>query len=605
VRFLNPIVNSDFFLISWDLLWNFNCTCDDMLAARNMDTATLDAGALAHATGEHSFSGNPKANAVATSVSIADFRVNWQRLMEETAEGKSGPESTELPQTDSVQGCADDAGPNAPVTTTQGGLDIDKALLSSDKGSSSNSPKTTAQVDLSSLGQAHTGKGEIEIITSFGALDRPRSKSAEPGDEKDSRIGERSRAREKQQNTDLASPASANGVELSPSTSQTPAACAPGLHAEPCRSYASGDVPGGSENATNDGSPEIRLVTSEIPPSRNKLEEDAPVLDSARVTDSSRAPDAGATQIPAQHEAGTEFKVAGGEEATAAASRTKAHPAGDREPHPEIALPAPVRRSDARDGSILFQSPDLGASKEGSKAIAGVERGRKTEATPTRTFAQHAKPWQNAEPANAHHPMPDGQNGITPGLQDPAAALRREGDLDAGNVAQTRNATSAGELFASLDRTQASANPVWTHAGMRQAEAGFHDPEYGWVSVQARSDATGIHAVLVPPSIDSAHALHTHLAGLNGYLATQHGSMEPVTIAAPETRSDERFIGQGLDRETDQRDGQNEQADAQSGESDRYSIRPVADQTNSIQSNNIFDRPLQVAQGSYSISVMA
>jgi hypothetical protein len=65
-------------------------------------------------------------------------------------------------------------------------------------------------------------------------------------------------------------------------------------------------------------------------------------------------------------------------------------------------------------------------------------------------------------------------------------------------------AVESAETFAALDATAAPGRPAWIHTGAQQAEAGFQDPELGWVGVRADASGSGIHAQLVAGSTDAA-----------------------------------------------------------------------------------------------------
>jgi hypothetical protein len=90
------------------------------------------------------------------------------------------------------------------------------------------------------------------------------------------------------------------------------------------------------------------------------------------------------------------------------------------------------------------------------------------------------------------------------------------------------------ETFAALDAEASPGAVTWTHASARQAEAGFQDPALGWIAVRADRDGGGIHASLVPGSMEAAAELGSHLDGLNGYLTAQHTPVESLRMAAPE-----------------------------------------------------------------------
>jgi len=86
--------------------------------------------------------------------------------------------------------------------------------------------------------------------------------------------------------------------------------------------------------------------------------------------------------------------------------------------------------------------------------------------------------------------------------------------------------------------------PTWVHAGARQAEAGYQDPELGWVTVRADASGGAVHASLVPGSEAAAQTLSGHLAGLNDYLTTHHSSVESLTLTAPEASSGSAAMNQ-------------------------------------------------------------
>ena len=100
------------------------------------------------------------------------------------------------------------------------------------------------------------------------------------------------------------------------------------------------------------------------------------------------------------------------------------------------------------------------------------------------------------------------------------------------------------ETFAALDHPGQGLTPVWTHAGPRQAEAGYQDRELGWVAVRAQVSPDGIHAAVVPGSAAAAQALAGHLAGLNTHLAEQHTPIAGLTLSATENRGAGSAMGQ-------------------------------------------------------------
>ena len=130
--------------------------------------------------------------------------------------------------------------------------------------------------------------------------------------------------------------------------------------------------------------------------------------------------------------------------------------------------------------------------------------------------------------------MRDSTAVVTPGTRgaadDPAASLL------------SPSGSSGRDLFIAMDADRSSETPHWVHVGARQAEAGFQDPEMGWVAVRAHSAADGVHAALIPSSTDAARSLADHLNGLNAHLSTQHTPVQSVTLSW-----EGQALGQSLD----------------------------------------------------------
>jgi hypothetical protein len=186
--------------------------------------------------------------------------------------------------------------------------------------------------------------------------------------------------------------------------------------------------------------------------------------------------------------------------------------------------------------------------------------------------------------------------GASPGMRGDAA------DVVATQVMST--SSTGRDFFAALDGVQGTGTPHWVHVGARQAEAGFQDPEAGWVAVRAHAAADGIHAALIPGSTDAAHALGDHLAGLNAYLSAHHPPVQSVTVSTPEMRWDGQTFGQGSNHETGQGNAQERQPSVDA-------IPDVSDagvasrRTASAQPIGSSDPPDRTPPGSRYISVMA
>jgi hypothetical protein len=115
------------------------------------------------------------------------------------------------------------------------------------------------------------------------------------------------------------------------------------------------------------------------------------------------------------------------------------------------------------------------------------------------------------------------------------ASGRPGGWVDAAHAAgKESNALTGEETFARLDAESPSQSIHWVQAGAHRAEAGYLDPNLGWVGVRAETSGGGVHAALLPGSPEAAQVLGTHLSGLNAFLAQQHGPHATATMAAPE-----------------------------------------------------------------------
>lgn len=167
-----------------------------------------------------------------------------------------------------------------------------------------------------------------------------------------------------------------------------------------------------------------------------------------------------------------------------------------------------------------------------------------------------------------------GVQGDTSGLlRDPGTARLPTGSSD--EARETASSVPLRETFAALDSGSAPGAPAWTHAGARQAEAGFQDPALGWVGVRAEMSGGGVHASLVPGSAEAAQELGRQMDGLHTYLAAQHTPVESLGLATPGGR-DGGFQGneggnqqtqQNMQQGAGQGSGQGTFADAQPGSS--------------------------------------
>ena len=150
--------------------------------------------------------------------------------------------------------------------------------------------------------------------------------------------------------------------------------------------------------------------------------------------------------------------------------------------------------------------------------------------------------------------------------------------------------SSGGEVLAALDADRADSAQTWVRAGRHEAEAGYQDPELGWVTVRARAATSGIHAALVPGSMEAALPLSDHLAGLNAYLADHHAGVHPVSVSSPEVARDDLSAGQGMNQGPAQGDGR-DQSSGSGGAQPGPARRIQQDATSNTQSIDAIGSP--------------
>jgi hypothetical protein len=204
------------------------------------------------------------------------------------------------------------------------------------------------------------------------------------------------------------------------------------------------------------------------------------------------------------------------------------------------------------------------------------------------------------------------------GVVHGSPALRAEIRItegDARGVDSSKPSSASTALANPLDAMDTSterSHPTWLHASARQAEAGFRDPTLGWIGVRAHVDSSGVHAALVPSSIEAAQSLGVHLASLNAYLAEHHTQLEKVTLAKPDTAWTDHGMQQGMNEQQGQgeehgpgrgaaRERQyEERADLHSGSLARSPVPDVS------QPHSLMERPLPLGRpDSTHISLMA
>ena len=92
---------------------------------------------------------------------------------------------------------------------------------------------------------------------------------------------------------------------------------------------------------------------------------------------------------------------------------------------------------------------------------------------------------------------------------------------------------TARDTFAEMD-TETAVQPTWNHAGVNKAEAGFHDPSLGWVTVRAQLGSAGVHATVVPASGVAGQTISDRLTSLGTYLTDHHTHIDSWAVVAPE-----------------------------------------------------------------------
>ena len=141
-------------------------------------------------------------------------------------------------------------------------------------------------------------------------------------------------------------------------------------------------------------------------------------------------------------------------------------------------------------------------------------------------------------------------------LPDAAGVVRSPAESQAANLPATARAGPAAEApretFAALDAGPAPGAPTWTHAGPRQAEAGFQDPALGWVGVRAEMSGGAVHAAVVPGSAEASEVLGRHMEALHTYLSEQHTPVGSLGLAAPGGRGADSPPDEGLSRQMSQ-----------------------------------------------------
>lgn len=220
--------------------------------------------------------------------------------------------------------------------------------------------------------------------------------------------------------------------------------------------------------------------------------------------------------------------------------------------------------------SNQFRTSALTAGNSGAGARTGNSAQgpvRLVHAASPSVTVQHGTQLIEGQPVAPTH------EGLNMAIAQDSAGLHGASDTVGTSLQDSTDpATRPAQLgtFAALDAEAAPETSSWIHAGTHHAEAGFQDPALGWVAVRADVGGSGIHASLVPGSVDAAQVLGAHLPGLNVYLAEHHTPIETLTMSPPGSG------GAGMDQFANQSMNQrNEQGSGQSGGSSRETSNEI------------------------------
>lgn len=204
-----------------------------------------------------------------------------------------------------------------------------------------------------------------------------------------------------------------------------------------------------------------------------------------------------------------------------------------------------------------FRPSELAGSAKPSAGPHGIQSGAaqtsvSTAQDPSNQTLEHAAPsasshaaaQESASTATSHAAVqPASIDATAAGLRTPVAHASA---APASGVTAASSPASAQDTFTALDRDSSLGTPAWTHAGGQHAEAGFEDPELGWVGVRADLNTSGIHATLVPSSSDAAQSLSGHLAGLSSHLVEQQAPVASLSMGSPGGSGIENSNGQSM-----------------------------------------------------------
>jgi hypothetical protein len=99
-------------------------------------------------------------------------------------------------------------------------------------------------------------------------------------------------------------------------------------------------------------------------------------------------------------------------------------------------------------------------------------------------------------------------------------------------------------------------SPSWRVTNAHRVEAGYDDPELGWVSVRAESSPSArIHAELIAGTDAAARVLGDHLDGLHQFLKEQRTAVESLSLAAQSGAAFGESAGGASQQDGRQREG--------------------------------------------------
>jgi hypothetical protein len=249
----------------------------------------------------------------------------------------------------------------------------------------------------------------------------------------------------------------------------------------------------------------------------------------------------------------TERAAAGSASQSSSAGSAETAPTGSAKPlvHTTSTTANAAVPSNASDAAAAEDATSTRGERTAKQSASGTTHGTGASGVGASTDGSASLPAQTPVgtiplQGSAQAQDPSATHGTT------ANSLHNTSGSSAGGDAES----TTSKTFAALDAEPLVQTPTWIRAGAQQAEAGYKDPELGWVGVRADASGGVVHASLVPGSADASATLGSHLDGLNAYLTEHHTPVEAVTVAAPESRAAGPDMGQGTHQQMSQGNGQ-------------------------------------------------